>query len=185
MKRKLAGSRAEARCQERGAEGEIAFTLIELLVVIAIIAILAAMLLPALNRAKQKAYDTECRSNLHQWAIALQMYLGDSHEYPSPAAFSDLAPYVGAPFVDNIQAVIETPDGMMGFPTRSLRLGAAFIIVQATTGSRAPTRHKGGITDLTNRAPIITKSEYSAVAIAITPMGLVSIQTFLPGRAWD
>jgi prepilin-type N-terminal cleavage/methylation domain-containing protein/prepilin-type processing-associated H-X9-DG protein len=59
-----------------------AFTLIELLVVIAIVAILAALLLPTLSRARAQANAVSCKNHLHQMGLALQAYLSDWDKYP-------------------------------------------------------------------------------------------------------
>lgn len=76
---------AEVVYLRRTRHQELAFTLIELLVVIAIIAILAAMLLPALTRAKEQSKRSACKSNMRQALLAVHMY-GDDFQQKVPTA---------------------------------------------------------------------------------------------------
>jgi prepilin-type N-terminal cleavage/methylation domain-containing protein/prepilin-type processing-associated H-X9-DG protein len=108
-----------------------AFTLIELLVVIAIIAILAAMLLPALAKAKAKALETRCLSNLKQLGLGVTMYCSDYNDVMPGWASAG-----GGPQVDDWiywrNPVVAMPDGTPGTINKSP-------IVQVTGAGTADT----------------------------------------------
>jgi prepilin-type N-terminal cleavage/methylation domain-containing protein len=137
------------------------FTLIELLVVIAIIAILAALLLPALAKAKEKAVRIQCASNLKQWGVAVTMYAGENQEA-----------FPGNP----------TADGASGFAWMALSLNTNFYpqyLYPNRRGTAVSQRAKQDVlycpTDEWHRA-------YEADAV--NRVNLIGYQ-FLPGRDSD
>ena len=86
------------------------FTLIELLVVIAVIAILAALLLPALASAKSAAQSIQCKSNLKQLSLALNIYVSDFHFYPQ-------TDYIGNNWAEPLNAYLkQSPDPFTNSP---------------------------------------------------------------------
>jgi prepilin-type N-terminal cleavage/methylation domain-containing protein len=82
-----------------------AFTLIELLVVIAIIAILAALLLPTLSRAKERGRTAACLSNLHQVGVALQIYVDENHNH-MPVMYDRTTNAVGTNVLPSVDLVL-------------------------------------------------------------------------------
>ncbi len=131
------------------------FTLIELLVVIAIIAILAAILFPVFARARAKAQQTACLSNIKQIGLASQMYSSDWHEWLAPGYMVAYVPtpkrvpwhFVLQPYINNWDIVVCPADPNLAIASH----------YGGVLGAPAPVRAGYGMNDIVDWPAVGTK----------------------------
>ena len=166
-----------------------AFTLIELLVVIAIIAILAAMLLPALARAKSKAKQTACLSNMRQIGIALIMYESDMGKLPPrPVSVPDFMNPAAAGWQNNcLYAISRYLQGNQGRSTEVFKCPSAILgigaFVQYNHTTNSATSYFPNQVVMERKLSVIPKP--SALVFLQESRDLVSYSALRPGDFAD
>lgn len=156
-----------------------AFTLIELLVVIAIIAVLAAMLLPALSRAKDKARMTTCLSNIRQILFAAHMYAGDNQDYlPQPGWLTSVPCWAaGANIPLGSVASVTAYEAILPSQLTSFRQGQLYPFLSTYEVMMCPADRQL-TTEFLRRQIYITSYTWNGAVVGYPPQGAAIPRTY-------